>query len=579
MRRRLRAEASLRTSSRLSARQPFQTVIGSALEELADGQVVERLWAKDHTLWKPDPTEIDNRLGWLAVAEQMREQIGALRTFARSAKDSGYRDVVLLGMGGSSLGPEVLRCTFGSARGFPRLWVLDSTVPQVIREVTRAIEPTRTLFIVASKSGGTIEVMSLFAHFWEVVSRTKGTRGGAQFIAITDPGTSLEKLASERGFWQTFANPPDIGGRYSVLSYFGLVPAALMGLDLDRLVDRGITMAQACRCHAPLDRNPGAYLGAIMGALGRQGRDKVTIVASPGISTFGLWAEQLLAESTGKEGKGLVPVAEEPLTRPPGYGKDRIFVYLRLKGDKNGRLDGHMTALERVGHPVVRLELRDRYDLAAEFFRWEFATAVAGYFLGIHPFDQPNVQESKDNTHRVLQEVEATGRLPRQRETTVKAAAKTILQQAAPGRYVAVLTYAPPSARVEAAIQSLRKAILATSQVAVTAGYGPRYLHSTGQLHKGGPNTGLFLQLVDEMTPDLAIPGKPYTFGTLARAQAIGDLQSLHAHGRMAVSVNLGRRSFATIKALARAFAPRPSPGRRPTATGRKSRGAKASKH
>jgi glucose-6-phosphate isomerase/transaldolase/glucose-6-phosphate isomerase len=402
------------------------------LEDLAAGQVVERLWAKDHTLWKPDPTEIDNRLGWLTVAEQMLEQIGALRTFARSAKDSGYRDVVLLGMGGSSLGPEVLRCTFGSARGFPRLWVLDSTVPQVIVEVTRAIQPARTLFIVASKSGGTIEVMSLFAHFWELVSRTKGNRGGAQFIAITDPGTSLEKLASERGFWQTFANPPDIGGRYSVLSYFGLVPAALMGLDLARLVDRGIAMAEACRCHAPLDRNPGAYLGAIMGALGRQGRDKVTIVASPGISTFGLWAEQLLAESTGKEGKGLIPVAEEPLSRPSVYGRDRIFVYLRLKGDKNGRLDDHVAALERVGHPVVRLELRDRYDLAAEFFRWEFATAVAGYFLGIHPFDQPNVQESKDNTHRVLKEVEATGRLPRQRGTTVKAAADTIIRQTAP---------------------------------------------------------------------------------------------------------------------------------------------------
>ncbi len=567
----------MRTLSRLSARQPLQTVVESALEELADGQVVERLWAKDHTLWNPDPADIDDRLGWLTVAEQMREHIGALRTFARSAKDSGYRDVVLLGMGGSSLGPEVLRGTFGSAPGFPRLWVLDSTVPQVILEVTQAIQPTRTLFIVASKSGGTIEVMSLFAHFWELVSRTKGNRGGAQFIAITDPGTSLEKLASERGFWQTFANPPDIGGRYSVLSYFGLVPAALMGLDLAGLVDRGIGMAEACRCHAPLDRNPGAYLGAIIGALGRQGRDKVTIVASPGISTFGLWAEQLLAESTGKEGKGLVPVAEEPLSRPSVYGKDRIFVYLRLKGDKNGRLDGHMAALERVEHPVVRLELRDRYDLAAEFFRWEFATAVAGYFLRIHPFDQPNVQESKDNTHRVLKEVEAAGRLPRQRGTTVKAAADTIVRQAAPGRYVAVLTYAQPAAEVEAAIQSLRKAILATSQVATTAGYGPRYLHSTGQLHKGGPNTGLFLQLVDEMKPDLAIPGKPYTFGMLARAQAIGDLQSLHAHGRTAVSVRLGRRPFATIKALARAFAARSAAGRRPTAQGRKSRGAKTS--
>ncbi|WP_447861140.1 glucose-6-phosphate isomerase [Nitrospira calida] len=544
----------MRTSSRLSAQQPLQTIIRSALEQLADEQVVERLWAKDHTLWKPDPTEIDNRLGWLTVVEQMREQVGALRTFAQSVKDSGFRDVVLLGMGGSSLGPEVLRRALGSTRGFPRLWVLDSTVPQVIREVTDAVRPAQTLFIVASKSGGTIEVMSLFAHFWELVARTKGARGGTQFIAITDPGTSLEKLAGERGFWQTFANPPDIGGRYSVLSYFGLVPAALMGLDLAGLLDRGTAMAEACRCHAPLDRNPGAYLGAVMGALGRQGRDKVSLLVSPGISGFGLWAEQLLAESTGKEGKGLVPVADEPLSRPAVYGNDRLFVYLRLKGDRNDRLDRHVMALERTRQPVVRLELRDRYDLAAEFFRWEFATAVAGYFLGIHPFDQPNVQESKDKTKRVLQQVEATGRLPRQREASVAAAADTILRRTAPGRYVAVLAYVPPSRRVEAAIQSLRKTILATAQVATTAGYGPRYLHSTGQLHKGGPNTGLFLQLIDEMTPDLAIPGKPYTFGTLARAQALGDLQSLLAHGRTAVSVNLARRPLATIKALAQAF-------------------------
>ncbi len=524
------------------------------MEQLADEQVVERLWARDHTLWKPDPTEIDNRLGWLTVVEQMREQVGALRTFAQSVKDAGFRDVVLLGMGGSSLGPEVLRRAFGSTRGFPRLWVLDSTVPQVIREVTDAVHPAQTLVIVASKSGGTIEVVSLFAHFWELITRTKGTSGGTQFIAITDPGTSLEKLAGERGFWQTFTNPPDIGGRYSILSFFGLVPAALMGLDLAKLLDRGAAMAEACRRHAPLDQNPGAYLGAVLGALGRQGRDKISILASPGIGAFGLWAEQLLAESTGKEGKGLVPVADEPLSHPALYGSDRLFVYLRLKGDTNERLDRHVTALERAGQPVVRLELRDRYDLGGEFFRWEFATAVAGYFLGIHPFNQPNVQESKDKTKRVLQHVEATGRLPRQRAVSVATAADTILRRTAPGQYVAILAYVPPSHRVEAAIQSLRKAILTTAQVATTAGYGPRYLHSTGQLHKGGPNTGLFLQLVDEMTPDLAIPGQPYTFGTLARAQALGDLQSLLAHGRTAVSVNLTRRPLATIKALAQAF-------------------------
>ena len=337
--------------------------VEAALHEMALTRLVARLWSKDHTLWKPEPTEIANRLGWLTVAEQLREKVGPLQTFVQAVRAAGFRDVVLLGMGGSSLGPEVFRCTFGSARGFPRLWVLDSTVPGFVRQVTKAITPSRTLFILASKSGGTIEVMSLYAHFSGLVAKAKKNTGGAQFIAITDPGTSLGALAHERGFRTTFTNPPDIGGRYSVLSYFGLVPAALMGLDVSMLLNRGIEMAQACRPGIPPDQNPGAYLGAVMGVLGRSGRDKVTIVASPKINSFGLWAEQLLAESTGKEGKGLIPVAQEPLAPPEAYGNDRLFVYLRLEGDANAESDTHVKAFERAGQPVVRLLLRDTYVL------------------------------------------------------------------------------------------------------------------------------------------------------------------------------------------------------------------------
>src|SRR4029079_270075 len=323
-----------------------------------------------------------------------------------------------LGMGGSSLGPEVLRASFGTTPGFPRLWVLDSTVPGWVRQVTQAIDPARSLFILASKSGGTIEVMSLFAHFWELVYQTRGSQAGEQFLAITDPGTGLVKLAAEHQFWRIFTNPPDIGGRYSVLSYFGLVPAVLIGVDVARLLTRATAMAQACRIQSPLEQNPGADLGATIASLARAGRNKVTVIASPQIAAFGLWAEQLLAESTGKEGTGLIPVAHEPIVASTAYGTDRLFIYLRLRGDRNRLLDRQVANLARQGHPIFTLTLQDRYDLAGEFFRWEVATALAGHLLGIHPFDQPNVQESKDNTARVLAAIQSTGQLPKQATTT-----------------------------------------------------------------------------------------------------------------------------------------------------------------
>ncbi|NGZ02300.1 MAG: glucose-6-phosphate isomerase [Nitrospira sp. WS238] len=540
----------------------FGPTINSVLEGLTRDRVVDRLWNKDHRLWKNDPTEISNRLGWLNVQDQMRQQIDQLRRCVAITKELNIRDVVLMGMGGSSLGPEVFRTVFGSQKTAPRLWVLDSTVPGWVRQVTKAISPSKTLFLVASKSGGTIEVMSLFSHFWLLVSKAKGNHGGKQFVAVTDPGTGLEQMAKEYGFGHIFSNPPDIGGRYSVLSLFGLVPAAFLGLDITRLLDRADEMAERCRTRDEVAANPGVYLGAAMGSLAKSGRDKVTIIASPSLSTFGLWVEQLLAESTGKEGTGLIPIAQEPVVAPKAYGDDRFFVYLRLKGDKNGVLDRAVQALTKVEHPVLQLDLKDRYDLGAEFFRWEFATAIAGHVLGIHPFDQPNVQESKDNTNRVLDSFQSTGRLPDQAATDPKGAAQALAGHLQPGTYVSVLAYTTPSRSLETAMGRLRKALMGKHRVATTFGYGPRYLHSTGQLHKGGPNTGLFVELVDRMKPDLAIPGKPFSFGTLAQAQAAGDLESLRAHDRHAVLVRLGPDPAATVNRITAGF--QPSKARRP---------------
>jgi len=544
--------------------QDLQSLVVAGNARLDASHAVERLWARDHRLWKQDPTDITNRLGWLTIIEYMKNRAEELRTFATLARKRSIRDVVLLGMGGSSLGPEVLRASFGSLDGFPRLWVLDSTVPGWVHQVTRAIDPARSLFILASKSGGTIEVMSLFAHFWERVHQTPGHQGGVQFLAITDPGTGLEKLAAEHQFWRIFSNPPDIGGRYSILSYFGLVPAVLMGIDVTRLLARATAIAQACRIQPSRGQNPGADLGAIMASMAQAGRNKITLITSPQISTFGLWAEQLLAESTGKEGTGLIPVANEPIVSPTVYGTDRLFVYLRLQGDQNRQLDRQIAGLARKGHPILTLSLQDRYDLAGEFFRWEFATAIAGHLLGIHPFDQPNVQESKDNTARVLENIQATGRLPKQATATVAQAAARLKRQCRPGAYVAILAYTTPSPKMEQAIRSLRRTLVSHHHVATTAGYGPRYLHSTGQLHKGGPKSGIFLQLIDSMTPDLKVPGKPFTFRALAQAQAAGDIQALRAHEQQAIVLPLGKNPIATIRTLTKSLAFRAS-ARRPT--------------
>ena len=530
----------------------LQPAVDVQLAKLQKEEAGRRLWAKDSTLWSADPAkreEIRDRLGWLNVAEKMLEHAPELRELAKAGRT--YSDVVLLGMGGSSLGPDVLRNTFGAVKGYPRLHVLDTTDPATIIATRRKIRIGYTLFVVASKSGETTETLSHFAYFWNQVQKGgRGGKPGRQFAAITDPGTSLEKLAKDHGFRWIFPNPPDIGGRYSVLSYFGLVPGALMGVNVGELLERATEMASSCADSVPAESNPGVWLGAVMGQLALRGRNKLTLIASPKVATFGYWVEQLLAESTGKEGKGIVPVEGEPLGRPAVYGADRLFAYIRMDSDAPNRA---VSALEKAGHPVVTLTLRDKLDLGGEFLRWEIATATAGSILGIDPFDQPNVQESKDNTKRVLAKFESAGKLPPADSTPASKArvgVKGLLERAKPGAYFAIMAYTARTATSEAAISAIRTAVRDNTQIATTAGYGPRFLHSTGQLHKGGPKTGLFLQIVQQDTQDVAIPGQPFSFSILKQAQSLGDLQSLSSRRLPVLRVTLGREPAAGWKAL-----------------------------
>jgi glucose-6-phosphate isomerase/transaldolase/glucose-6-phosphate isomerase len=542
-------------SEQLAAPADVRAAIEATLANLRRERIVERIWQKDHTVWKPDPVEIANRLGWLTVARAMRDNLSELEDFAAEVRADGFRHVVLLGMGGSSLCPEVFRTTFRRERGSPGLIVLDSTVPAWVRRATQTIDPARSLYIVSSKSGGTVEVMSFFKRCWAQVEGKRHGKAGDHFVAITDPGTRLHALALQHGFRRAFLNPPDIGGRYSALSYFGLVPAALIGIDLATLLNPAIDMMDACQTDAAV--NPAAWLGTAMGTLATSGRDKITLATSPSISSFGLWAEQLIAESSGKEGRGIVPIALEPLVAASDYPHDRLFVVLRVEGDHNAALDRHAAALKNAGHPVITLPLANRYDLGAEFFRWEMATAIAGHILGIHPFDQPNVQESKDNTQRVLDKYKSTGALE---EAPVPAAAPhsnplpDFLQQARPGDYVALMAYLDESPAIDTAIAELRAAIVERYHLATTFGYGPRFLHSTGQLHKGGANSGLFVQITAKTGRDVPIPGELFSFGVLAAAQAIGDLTSLHSHHRRAIRVDLGANPALGIRRLARSI-------------------------
>ena len=523
--------------------------VESTLADLQRRQVISRVWSGDHTVWKPDPPEITNRLGWLSVTDVMCEQAPVMEAFANEVRDAGFRHVVLLGMGGSSLGPEVLRQTFGSAPGYPELIVLDSTVPAWVQSVADAVDPAHTLFIVSSKSGSTTEPNTFYAFFRDLVEKAVGKElAGQNFIAITDPGSSLERMAREQGFRRIFLNPSDIGGRYSMLSYFGLVPAVLIGIDILKLLDRADCMRQGTASCVPVHENPGAWLGVVMGVIAQQGRDKLTLVASPSISSFGLWVEQLIAESTGKEGLGIIPVAGEPLGSPSHYGYDRLFVYLRLDGDDNVESDEATRAIESSGQPILRLDLRDKHDLGAEFFRWELATAVAGSIIGINPFDQPNVQAAKDMTDSVLGQFKRSGKLPAIEDS---ASLANLLDEGRRGDYLAIMAYLRQTPEVDQALDALRRRVTERHGIPTTMGYGPRFLHSTGQLHKGGPGSGLFLQLTAEHPQDLAIPNAPYTFGVLADAQAVGDLQALRASERRAVRVDLGSNPEVGIRRMA----------------------------
>jgi glucose-6-phosphate isomerase len=481
------------------------------LQQMDRDRIVERIWRKDHTVWKDDPTQIADRLGWLTVSDLMRERIGELEGFAEQAATDGFETAILLGMGGSSLAPEVFARTFGFADGALELIVLDTTHPATIDRLADQLELDRTLFIVASKSGGTTETLSHFAFFWD------RTPNGAQFVAITDPGTPLERLAREHGFRAVFLNPADIGGRYSALSYFGLVPAALIGAPLHEVLDSAEEMRTASERMLPAPQIPGATLGAMMGESAKAGRDKLTFALPDEIASFGGWVEQLIAESTGKDNVGVVPVVGEPIGSPDAYGRDRVFVVI-------GEHDG-LDELEHDGHPVARLRYDGLEQIGGEFFRWEMATAIAGHVLGINPFDQPNVQEAKDTTKAIL----GSGSL----EDPGFDDLGVLLKQVNEGDYVAILAYLDRTSETEDAIERVRLLIRDRYRVATTTGFGPRFLHSTGQLHKGGPNSGVFIQVVDAgREVDLPIPGQPFTFGTLIDAQALGDLRSLRRRGR-----------------------------------------------
>ena len=515
------------------------------IDRLRRAGAVARMWRRDYTLW---PQCDCDDLGWLDLPESMPPICPSLSRLASEVAAEGVSRVVLLGMGGSSLAPLALASAFGPQPGFPKLTVLDSTVPSWVRRVSRSSDPASTLYVVSSKSGDTTETDALYRHFRHTVETRVGKQNaGSRFIAVTDPGSPLEELARRDGFRAVFLDPPGVVGRYSALSYFGLVPAALAGLDASKFLERGASMRLRCGPQTPLEENPGVLLGAAMGHAALEGRDKLTLVASPSIATFALWVEQLVAESTGKQGAGIAPVTGEPLMDARSYGHDRLFGYLRLNGDSNAATDESIAALEAAGHPVLRVRLVDAYDLGAEFFRWEFATALAGAVLGVYPFDQPDVELTKRNTRELLATHAASGTPPQPQSPT---SLNDLLAQAQPGRYLAIMAYIDSTPAVDEALTALRRAASERYRIATTMGYGPRFLHSTGQLHKGGPDSGLFLQLTAAHRRDLPIPGTPHTFGALTDLQAQADLAALQSKRRTVTHFHLGTDPISTLADL-----------------------------
>jgi len=538
--------------------------IRAVLERLQAWDVSDltrRIWQKDPTVWAPDAAplpyvpELTDRLGWLTIPQEMVPDVAALNDFAAAIRQEGFRHVVLLGMGGSSMAPEVFMATFGVQPGYPTLLVLDSTHPQAVQAVLDRIDLAKTLFVVSSKSGGTIETLSFYKFFFDAVSRITATPG-AHFIAITDPGSKLENLATEHSHRMVFSSPPEVGGRYSALTYFGLVPAALIGMDVGRLLSHTLIMTRACAATVPASENPALVLGAALGEPAMLGRDKATFFISPTIAAWGVWVEQLIAESTGKCGTGILPVVDETPAPPELYGSDRLFVYLRLAGDANDALDSAVARLEEAGFPLIRIDLPEKEAIGQEFFRWELATAAAGAALAINPFDQPNVEAAKVKARELMKAYQKDGRLPAPKPLVVDGAIEVygqsivpfhdlasvlsaFLKRVAARDYLALMAYVPPTAAHDVLLHRLRMALRDRCKVATTVGYGPRFLHSTGQLHKGDGNNGVFLQITQSLNEVLPIPGEPYDFGVLLAAQALGDRQALIDAGRRVLRLHI----------------------------------------
>ncbi len=554
-------------------------VMREDLQRFEAEQVNSRIWKRDYTLWSSSPEEISNRLGWLTSHRLSGKALREINELSEEVRGEGYTHALLMGMGGSSMAPEVFRRIFGVQEGYLDLHIIDSTDPEAVREKEDKLDPARTLYIVSTKSGGTVETVSLMKYFYNRAAADLGNENaGRHFIAITDPGSSLEKTAAELGFRKTFLNDPDIGGRYSALSYFGLVPAALIGVDLNRLLHNAGAMAghSEMAFHPAEDGNTPAWLGMALGALGKKGRDKVTLISSSPLAPFGAWLEQLLAESTGKKGTGLLPVDGESIAEPDVYAADRLFIYFRLQGDT--AFDDDTGRIKSAGHPVIQVDLRDRYDLAGEFFRWMMATAVAGWSLGINPFDQPNVEAAKIRAREMTEAYREKGALPSftpdlevdgievysgQKTESLPEAWNNFLEQAQPGEeegkgrsYIAIQAYLKPDPETDRALQALQNSLRNIYRMAVTVGYGPRYLHSTGQLHKGDGGNGLFVQLTADQQDDLPVPDRAgseassITFGVLKAAQATGDRQALLDAGRKVIRFHLDRDTGESIGVL-----------------------------
>ncbi len=557
----------------------MQSQVDESLKEMQAKDIVRRIWAKDPTVWHQHPEHqkvIRNALGWLRISEEQLPQIAKLQAVAKDIKDAGFKHVLLLGMGGSSLCPEVLRMTYGVIDGYPELHVLDSTVPSQVRSFEQHVDLSKTLCIVASKSGSTTEPLVFQKYFFERMRQVVGEKAGDHFVAITDPGSLLEDVATKLHFRHILAGVPEIGGRYSALSNFGIVPAALMGLNVDQFLHQAERMRHSCEAAVPAAENPGVMLGTVLGMLAKAGRDKLTFVTSPALSNLGAWLEQLVAESTGKEDKGIIPVEGESLGAPSAYGEDRVFAYIRYEQGVDPKQDSAVKALEEAGHPVIRVSVGDLINLGQEFFLWEMATAVAGAMLGINAFDQPNVQESKDYTKAHLETFTKDGKLaestPLLADGDVQVFVDEMNGQALKsssalddlvaghvsrlqsGDYFAMNVYVERTDAVHEILTGIRAKIREAKQVATTLGYGPRFLHSTGQLHKGGPNSGVFIQVTSDDAEDLAIPDEPYSFGVLKAAQALGDLQSLASRQRRVIRVHVGTDVEKGLTRLAQAI-------------------------